>query len=218
MNTYVKWCPNVYVAKCGDKHEKGDEITLTTKYGKENSHIVWNYLGAGKEGHHYYSIIRSDGFDARERAKQKAERLEGYAATAERGSTQAYQDSHEGRDFLALGEPIKVGHHSERRHRALIERNDNRMRKCVELAEKAKSYERRAEYWASKTEEINLSMPESIEYYEFKLEEKKAYHAGMKAGTIPRRHSMALQYANKAVKDAEKNLQMAKRLWGEEEA
>ena len=35
MNTYQKFVPNVYLAKCEEKHEKGDEILVATKYGKE---------------------------------------------------------------------------------------------------------------------------------------------------------------------------------------
>jgi hypothetical protein len=36
MNTYKKYCPNVFVAQCEEKHEKGDAIIVVTKYGKEN--------------------------------------------------------------------------------------------------------------------------------------------------------------------------------------
>ena len=42
MNTYVKFCPNVFLAKCDEKHEKGEVIEVTTKYGKENESIVFN--------------------------------------------------------------------------------------------------------------------------------------------------------------------------------
>ena len=71
----------------------------------------------------------------------------------------------------------------------------------------------KAEYYAKLTEKIDLSMPESIEFYEFKVEEAKAKHEGIKNGSIPRQHSFDLPYANKAVKEAEKNLTLAKRLW-----
>lgn len=216
MNTYAKWCPNVYVAKCPEKHEKGEEIELTTKYGGTHDCIVWNYLGTGRDGLHYYSVTRADGFDAQERAKAKALRLECYAANAEKRSEQAYQASHEGRDFLALGEPIKIGHHSERRHRALIERNHNRMRRCVEESERAKDYASRAAYWESRAEHVNLSMPESIEYYAHKLEEATEHHKALKEDPALRSHGMSLQYANKAKKEAESNLKMARKLWGDE--
>ena len=58
-------------------------------------------------------------------------------------------------------------------------------------------------------------MPESIEYFEFKLDEAKKHHSGLKDGTIERRHGMALQYAKKAVNDMQANYDFAVKLWGE---
>jgi len=212
MNTYAKYTANVYVAKCSEKHEKGDVIQVTTKYGKENDCIVFNLLLV-KDGFCYYSIVRADGFNVQEWAKRKAEKLNGAAINAERKSDQYYKASHEGADFLALGEPIKVGHHSEHKHRALIERNNNRMSKSVELLKVAESYESRAEYWAGKANTINLSMPESLEFYEFQLEKAKAKHEGLKNGTIERDHSFSLTYAKKEVNELEEKVKLAKRLW-----
>lgn len=212
MNTYAKYCPNVFVAKCEEQHEKGEEIILTTKYGKEHECIVFN-LVAQKDGFYYYSIVRADGFNIQERARQKAERYSKWAASAEKKSEQYYEASNEGKDFLSLGEPIKIGHHSEKRHRALIERNWNRMGKSVEYSNKAEAHESRAEYWSRKENEINLSMPESIEYYEYKLEQAREYHEGLKSGKIARAHSFSLTYAKKAVNEAENNLKIANKLW-----
>lgn len=214
MNTYAKYCPNVFVAKCEEEYQKGDEIIVTTRRGKENESIVFN-LVKKTEDHYYYSIVRADGFNAQEHAKRKAARLNGAAANAEAKSMERWNAAQEGRDFLSLGEPIKVGHHSERRHRALIERNHNRMEKSVEYSDKAQEYARRAEYWESRTDIINLSMPESLEYFKFKLEEARATHKGMKDGTIERSHSYSLVYANKAVKELEKKVKIAQLLWGD---
>lgn len=44
MNTYYKFAPNVFLAKCEEKHERGEEILVTTKYGKENACIVFNLI------------------------------------------------------------------------------------------------------------------------------------------------------------------------------
>lgn len=212
MNTYAKYCPNVFLAKCDAKHEKGETIIVTTQYSKENESIVHNLI-LERDGFFYYSITRADGFNAQERAARKAERYIGWAASAEKKSDQYYEASQEGRDFLALGEPIKVGHHSEKRHRALIERNWNRMGKSVEFSEKAESHESKAAYWASRANDINLSMPESLEYYEFKLEEAQSKHMGLKNGTIARSHSFSLTYAKKEVNELEKKVAIAKKLW-----
>jgi hypothetical protein len=213
MPIYVKYCPNVFLAKCSEPHEKGEVIEVQGKY---NAHqcLVHN-LVLEKDGFWYYSITREDGFNAQERAKRKAERLNGFAANAEKRSDQAYEASKECAEFLSLAEPIKVGHHSEKRHRALIERNNNRMAKCVEESRKAEEYARRAAYWEAQEGKITLAMPEAIDYYAHKLEKATAYHAGLKDGSIPRPHSMSIQYANKAVKDAKKNLDTAIVLWGE---
>jgi len=212
VNTYSKYVPNVFLAKCTAKHEKGEVIPVTTKYGKDNDCIVFNYIGE-KNGFYFYSIIRADGFNVQEWAKRRAEKLENAALNSEKKSTQYFEASHEGGEFLSLGEPIKVGHHSEKRHRALIERNHNRMDKAMELSKKSEEQESKAEYWKSKESTINLSMPESLEYYEFKLAEAKEKHEGLKNGTIERSHSFSLTYAKKEVNELEKKLKMAERLW-----
>jgi hypothetical protein len=215
MNTYVKYTANVFVAKCDDEYQKGETITLTTKYGKEHDCIVFNLVGRGKEGEFYYSIVRADGFNVQEFAKKKAERYQNWASAAENKSAEYWKASHEGKDFLSLGEPIKIGHHSEKRHRSLIKRNFNRMGKCVEESKKAEAHETKAEYWEKKANNINLSMPESIEFYEYKAEEAKERHEGLKSGKYERSHSYSLTYAKKALNEALKNFEMAKKLWGE---
>lgn len=216
MNTYMKYAPNVFAAKCTEPHHKGDTITVKTKHGKEHECIIFNRLGTTKDGYIVYSIVRADGYNIQERAKAKAARYSQWSESASNKSTKKWEESHEGRDFLALGEPIKIGHHSEKRHRALIERNHNRMRKAVELSERAESHQSKAEYWDSKESEINLSMPESIEYFEYKLEEVKLEKARIKAQKPKERaHSFSLPYATKAVKEIQEKYDLANKLWGE---
>lgn len=130
MNTYYKFAPNVFLAKCEEMHKKGEEILVTTKYGKENESIVFNLIFE-KDGFYYYSIVRADGFNVQEWAKQRAERRHEWAASSERKSKQYFDKSNKDRDFLSLGEPIKVGHHSERRHRKAIDDAWNNMGKSV---------------------------------------------------------------------------------------
>jgi len=212
MNTYTKFAPNVFLAKCTEPYEKGETIKITTKYGKENEHIVFNLIRQ-IDGFYYYSIVRSDGFNAQEWARRKAERLQTAAMNAEKKSDQYYQKAGQHRDFLSLGEPIKIGHHSEGRHRKIIKQVDDNMRKCVETSKKAEEYESRAEYWESRAEVINLSTPESLEYFTHKLEQAKKKHEGLKNGTIPKRHSYSLTYAKKEVNELTKKLEVARLLW-----
>lgn len=214
MNTYHKFVPNVFLAKCDKKHEKGERIDVTAKHGKENESIVFNLIFE-KDGFFYYSIIRADGFNVQEWARRKAERRSEWAASAERKSKEYFDRSNKDKDFLSLGEPIKIGHRSEARHRRAIDDAWNNIGKSVEMDKKASEHERVAKYWESKASTITLSMPESIDYYEHKLEQAKEYHEGVKSGKYPRSHSYTLTYAKKAVNEAQKNYDLAKRLWGD---
>ena len=212
MNTYVKYAPNVFLAKCSEMHLKGDKIMVTTKHGKENECIVFNLI-AHKEDRWYYSIIRADGFNFQEWAKRRAERRLSWASSADKKSDQYYEKSNKDRAFLSLMEPIKVGHHSEKRHRKIIDEAWNNMGKSVEFADRAESHKSVAEYWASRANEINLSMPESIEYYEYEFEKAKEKHEGLKSGKYERAHSFSLTYAKKEVNELGKKLELAKKLW-----
>lgn len=210
MNKFKKFCPNVWVAECDQEHAKGDTILLETKYGKEVECKVFN-LVQSTNGVFYYSIVKIEDLTF---AKRKAERYKNAAENHSKKSNQYYQASQESREFLSLAEPIKVGHHSEKRHRALIERNSNRMDKCIEFEKKSAESERRAEYWESKAEEINLSMPESLEMYKHQLEKAIELQTGLKNGTIPREHSYSMTYATKNVKELTKKVELAQLLWG----
>ncbi|MDV7696279.1 DUF3560 domain-containing protein [Chryseobacterium soli] len=212
MNTYIKYVPNVFLAKCTERHSKGETINVTTKYGKENESIVFNLIYE-KEGFYYYSIIRADGFNVQERAKNKADKYESWAAAAEKKSTDHYNRSHEMVKHIPMGQPILVGHHSESGHRKTLNKSWSAMGKSVEFSDKADEYESKADYWAKKANAINLSMPECIEYYEYKLEVVKERHEGLKSGKYERSHSFSLTYAKKDVNEAQKNLDLAKKLW-----
>lgn len=213
MNKFKKFCPNVWVAECEDEYEKGDIIELETKYGKIVECEVYNLIAKDSDKY-FYSIVRQE---EKTYAQRKAERHSDRAANHMAKSQKYYDASQEGSEFLSLGEPIKVGHHSEKRHRALIERNRNRMGKSVEFAEKAKEAEQKAEYWEHKAEEITLALPDSLEYFSAELEKAIAYHKGLKDGSIVREHAYSLTYANKKVKELKKKVEIAKLLWGEKE-
>lgn len=110
-----------------------------------------------------------------------------------------------------------MGHHSERRHRKAIEDAWNNTDKAVTFSDKATEHESKAEYWDKRANTINLSMPESIDFYEHKLEQAKEFHEGVKSGKYPREHAYTLTYAKKAVNEAQKNYELALKLWGDEE-
>lgn len=199
----------MWVAECDEKHNKGEIITLETQYGKEVYCEVYN-LVAEKNNKFYYSIVRLEELNYAER---KADKYRNSQALHEAKSHEWHEKSQEGAEFLRLAEPIKIGHHSEHRHRALIERNWNRIGNAVKEEKIADKRARKAEYWEAKAEEINLSMPESLEYFSAQLEKAKARQQGLKNGTIKREHSYSLTYATKAVKDLTAKLEIAQKLW-----
>lgn len=214
MNTYAKYCPNVWLAKCQEEYQRGDIIQVANKYGKESDCEVHNLVVKNANGY-FYSVTRCDGLNRQTYAERKAERYSAWAASQHAKSAQKMEASNEGRDFLSLAEPIKIGHHSEKRHRALIERNHNRISSAIEFDKKAKEHESRAAYWESRKNDIDLSMPESIEYFTFELEKAEACQLGLKNGSIPRSHSYSLAYASKNVKALKEKLADAVKLWGE---
>jgi len=81
-----------------------------------------------------------------ERAQERVERMEAHAEKAEHRAAAAFEraDLREEKSGIPLGQPILVGHHSERRHRRAIERSDNAMRKGIEESDKAKYFAARA--------------------------------------------------------------------------
>ena len=210
MNNFKKF-GTVFIAECESEYKKGDIISLETKYGKEVECEVYNLVSQANNKF-YYSIIRTD---SESYATKKANKYKSIVKNRLASSQKWYDKTQEDKDFLSLAEPIKVGHHSEHRHRALIERNWTRMGKSVQLRDEADKMEQKAKYWEKKEGEINLSMPESLEYYTHKLEEAKAHHKGLKEGTIQKEHSYSVVYANNKVKDLVSKLEMANKLWGQ---
>lgn len=80
----------------------------------------------------------------RARAAERADRRAEWAEKAERRSEAAFSGVRRLADSIPLGQPILVGHHSERRARADCRRIDNGMRRGVEEAAKAAYHRDRA--------------------------------------------------------------------------
>lgn len=212
-NTYAKYCPNVFVAKCYKKYEKGDTIEIETKYGKTHECIIFNEV-LDKNGVFYYSVVRADGFNHQEFCKKRAERRRLWAESANKKSTEYYEKSRKDSAFLSMGEPIKVGHHSEKRHRKIIEQAQNNSSKSVEFSNLANEHESKIGYWEEKSGDINLSMPESLEYFEQEFIKAEENHKKILSGEIPREHNYTLTYAKKHLNEVKKKLDIAKKLWG----
>jgi len=107
--------------------------------------------------------------DYQERKEARIDRYEQRAANAQAESDSAYKAAHEIMRHIPPGQPILVGHHSERRHRRDLEKIDRQMHKSFEADERAAYYADRAASAASNTA-ISSDDPDAVE----KLEEKLA--------------------------------------------
>lgn len=76
-----------------------------------------------------------------EKQEARRERLERAADKARAESQQRFGIADRIGSFIPLGQPILVGHHSERRHRRDLEKIDNNMRKGLEASKRADQLE-----------------------------------------------------------------------------
>jgi phospholipid N-methyltransferase len=80
-----------------------------------------------------------------ERQEERAERFEDYSDNRKKDADAAHKAVHAIADGIPLGQPILVGHHSERHARKDAERIENGMRKAVKMWEQSEYWQRRAE-------------------------------------------------------------------------
>lgn len=79
-----------------------------------------------------------------ERAEDRAERFEDYSDKRGTEAARALDYVHKIADGIPLGQPILIGHHSERHARKDAERIENGMRKAVQLFDTSEYWQRRA--------------------------------------------------------------------------
>lgn len=116
----------------------------------------------------------------REEKKQaRIERYEELARKAEMRSHAAYERSSSAVENIPFGQPILVGHHSEKRHRAALERSDNAMRASVQESDKADYYRSKAEA-AENNNAIYSDDENAVEKLEEKIARLEAMQQAMK--------------------------------------
>lgn len=141
--------------------------------------------------------------------ERKQNRIDAYNKLASKNkqkSTQHYEEAHKLGSLVPMGQPILVGHHSERGHRKLIEKIDNQMRKSCEADDKAKYYDERAEAAENNTA-IMSDDPEAVTKLTEKIARLKDNQSIMKAvNAVIRKHKLTgqlmIQYANTTESDS----------------
>lgn len=118
----------------------------------------------------------------RERRLAKAERLRGWADKREEKSDASYQRANSIAEMIPFGQPILVGHHSEKRHRRDLARIDNGMRGSIEHAKKADEMRSRADNIEDAAERaIYDDDPDAIERLTARIDELEAKRGRIKA-------------------------------------
>jgi hypothetical protein len=116
--------------------------------------------------------------------QKKADRIERLRSRAEKLTAKGHGALSAARatsERIPFGQPILVGHHSERRHRRDIERIDAGFRRGFEALKEAKELDRRADA-AEKSTAISSDDPDAIEKLEAKLVAQRAEHVREVAG------------------------------------
>lgn len=107
--------------------------------------------------------------NGQERREAKAERLQARADRAAENSTKFFEQSEKATEGIPFGQPILVGHHSEKKHRAAVERACSAMEKSVKESEKSEYYSEKAESVLNSTT-ILMQDDDAVERLAEKLE------------------------------------------------
>lgn len=109
---------------------------------------------------------------------ERQRRREARAARLRGKADAAFEDVHQhGRNGPPMGEPIKVGHHSERRHRKHFDVMDRKMGNAVELSRAAETAACTAD---RKVTEISSDDPDAVPALEARIARLREKQGGMK--------------------------------------
>ena len=115
----------------------------------------------------------------KEKQEMRAERYRTLAAKAEQQSDAAFERSRSAVAGIPAGQPILVGHHSERKHRNVLDRSWNALGQSVKLSVKAEYYRRKAEA-AENNDAIYTEDDDAVSRLEAKLAELERAQEQMK--------------------------------------
>lgn len=118
--------------------------------------------------------------DYQERKQNRITRALELASKKERERDQLYDQAQKMSSVIPMGQPILVGHHSERRDRRYRARIHNTFGKAFKASEKAEYYREKAQI-IENNDAISSDDPEAISRLEEKLASLSAQHAFMKA-------------------------------------
>ena len=150
--------------------------------------------------------------DYETRRAARIERLRTQAERASQGSAASFERSRRIADGIPFGQPILVGHHSEKRHRRDARRIDDGMRKGVEMAKQADHLNRRADAaednHAISSDDPNavIRLKEKLSELEQERDDYKAANKAMRKATDPAKALLALGWDDDRVRRVARRL------------
>ena len=172
----------------------GDQIEVVTRRGKRWITTVERvlprkeYAGTDETGAEVFRAIVAtaprDGAPAmttRERKAAKVEKRREWAEGRDAKSTAEFKKARQAVAGIPLGQPILVGHHSEKRHRRALDRQDGALRRGVESADMAEHHRNVADGIERQLEtSIYSDDPDIVERLTAKLEGLEAERSRIK--------------------------------------
>lgn len=158
---------HVIMSSSGELIDGADQVARLLRWaelaGADTNAIAIRILIADDEPAEYVGI---PGFAARRQTR--ITRMREHAASKRTESAAAFQAARQISDYIPLGQPILVGHHSEKRHRRDLKRIDQRIARGIEATKEAESLERRVAN-AEKNRAIFSDDPEAVDKLRAKL-------------------------------------------------
>lgn len=142
--------------------------------------------------------------------KRKQKRIENYEARAEKASVQAEARTKRANEIVHAinGQPLLIGHYSEKRHKSDLKKIDNNFRKANELEQKSNYYQSKAES-VRKNNAISSDDPEAIT----KLERQLAALEKLKEDVKKQEHtSYELNYISADIRRTKARIEELKEL------
>ena len=140
--------------------------------------------------------------DYLERQEYKKEMYQERAEKADKRSQSHYEKHRNIASVIPMGQPILIGHHSEKKHRNDLKRIDNEMRKSIQESEKADYYRNKVDN-IDNSKVISSDDPQAIEKLQARIEELEKAKVEVKA----RPHEWyELQYLNADIRRAKNRI------------
>lgn len=103
------------------------------------------------------------GFRMPRRFRQSVEQMRRYAKNADTRAHDVYERSHQATAGIPMGQPILLGHHSQRGHEKAIERSHALMDKAIEAQDRASYWTRKADHAERYENAVDEALAHNVE-------------------------------------------------------